>query len=62
MDTPVPNTIGIWHHATRRTQFCLRVEDLGVKYYTQEGVIHLLDSLKKITHILWIDKANISVD
>ena len=45
--TPVPDTIEIFHHVTRRTKFCLCVDNFGVKYYTQEDVMHLIDLLNK---------------
>ena len=43
--SPVPNTIGIWQHATRKTKFCLCVDDFGVKYFSKEDADHLLSSL-----------------
>ena len=43
--TPIPNTIGIWQHSTRRTKFCLCVDELGVKYFNQEDANHLLHTL-----------------
>ena len=45
--TPVPHTIGIWQHATRKTKFCLCVDDFGVKYFSKEDADHLLESLGK---------------
>ena len=43
--TPIPNTIGLWKHATRRTTFCLCVGDFGVKYFSKEDADHLLTAL-----------------
>ena len=40
--TPVEGTVGIWKHATRRTRFCLCVDDFGIKYYSQSDADHLL--------------------
>ena len=40
--SPIPHTIGIWQHATRRTKFCLCVDDFGVKYFTKQDADHLL--------------------
>ena len=45
--TPVPITIGIWNNTTRRTKFCLYIDNFGVKYYTKEDAMNLLDSLNK---------------
>ena len=45
--TPCPNTLGIWHHTTRKTKFCLCVDDFGVKYYSKADAQHLLDSLSE---------------
>ena len=44
---PVPHTLGIWHHKTRRTKFCLCVDDFGVKYFSKEDADHLITSLGK---------------
>jgi hypothetical protein len=44
--SPVPHTLGIWHHKTRRTKFCLCVDDFGVKYYTKDDAQHLIRSLE----------------
>ena len=40
--TPVEGTVGIWKHATRRTRFCLCVDDFGIKYYSQSDADHSL--------------------
>ena len=39
-------TPNIWSHHTGPTNFCLCVDDFGVKYYTQEDANHLIDALK----------------
>jgi len=44
---PVLNCPGIWMHETRRTWFCLCVDDSGVKYFSKEDADHLLNSLRK---------------
>ena len=44
---PVPATIGIWKHTTRKTTFCLCVDDFGVKYYSTDDANHLLNALSK---------------
>ena len=43
---PCPETTGLWKHKTRRTKFCLCVDDFGVKYFSQDDADHFLDSLK----------------
>ena len=43
---PIPHTVGMWKHFTRRTVFCLCVDDFGIKYYTKEDANHLLDALR----------------
>ena len=45
--TPVEGTVGIWKHATRRTRFCLCVDDFGIKYYSQSDADHLLCAIGK---------------
>ena len=45
--TPVPDTIGVWHHNTRTTKSCLCGDDFGVKYYTQKRCNTSPSSLKK---------------
>jgi hypothetical protein len=42
---PCPNTTGLWKHKSRRTKFCLCVDDFGVKYFSNEDADHLLNSL-----------------
>ena len=36
---------GMWKHITRRTVFCLYVDNFGVKYFTQEHADYLLATL-----------------
>ena len=33
---PVPHTLTVWKHKTRRITFCVCVDDFGVKYYNKE--------------------------
>ena len=42
---PIPHTIGLWEHTTRRTKFCLCVDDFGVKYFSKADADHLLTAL-----------------
>ena len=60
--TPVLDTIGIWHHNTRRTKLYLCVDDFGVKYYTKEDAMHFLDSLNKSYTYTVIGKVKSSMD
>ena len=36
----------MWKHHTRRTLFCLCVDDFGIKYYDKADVHHLENALK----------------
>ena len=42
---PVTGTVGVWKHDTRRTKFCLCVDDFGIKYYSKEDAQHLLNAI-----------------
>jgi hypothetical protein len=44
---PVAHSVGLWKHKTRRTRFCLCVDDFGVKYFNQDDADHLLATLRK---------------
>jgi hypothetical protein len=44
---PCPNTEGLWKHVSRRTTFCLCVDDFGIKYFSKEDANHLLASLRQ---------------
>lgn len=44
---PEPNTIGIWSYTSRKTKFCLCVDDFGIKYYSTTDANHLLYALKQ---------------
>ena len=44
---PVPFTTELWAHQTKKTIFCLCVDDFGVKYFSKENADHLIDSFKK---------------
>ena len=35
----------MWGHATRKTKFCLCVDDFGVKYFSKADAEHLLQAL-----------------
>ena len=44
---PVPGTVGLWNHHTRPIQFCLCVDDFGIKYSHKHDAQHLLDSINQ---------------
>ena len=51
---PIPNTVGMWKHKSRPIQFCLCIDDFGIKFINKADVNHLLDTLRS--------KYNITVD
>ena len=42
---PIPGTAGLWRHKTRKTIFCLCVDDFGIKYFSKDDIQHFQDSL-----------------
>ena len=42
---PIPGTVGMWHHKTRPTKFCLCVDDFGIKFWSKEDADHLCNSI-----------------
>ena len=43
--TPVTGTVGLWEHSTRKTKFCLCVDDFGIKYFSKDDANHLLQAI-----------------
>lgn len=43
---PIPGTSGRWLNVTRKTVFCLCVDDFGIKYYNKDDLNYFQDSLK----------------
>ena len=43
---PIPNTVGMWKHDTKPIQFCLCVDDFGIKYVHKKDIEHLIETLK----------------
>ena len=41
---PIPHTIGMWTHKERKTTFCLCVDDFGVKYFSKDDAIYLVQA------------------
>ena len=42
---PIPATLGLWQHVNCRTIFSFCVDDFWVKYYNQEDLNHLQESI-----------------
>ena len=42
---PIPGTSGMFKHVTRPTVFCLCVDDFGIKYFSRDDAIHLIQTL-----------------
>ena len=43
---PDPIAPNIWKHETRKTKFCLCVDDFGVQYFSDSDAQHLISALK----------------
>ena len=43
--SPVEGTVGLWEHTTRKTKFCLCVDDFGIKYFNESDATHLLSAI-----------------
>ena len=44
---PIEGTVGLWHHKTRPTKFCLCVDDFGIKYWSKSDAEHLCNAIGK---------------
>ena len=44
---PIPHSVGMWKHKTRKTLFCLCVDDFGIQYHTQADADHLIHALQQ---------------
>ena len=55
-----PNKIAqiIWKHSTRKTKFCLCVDDFGVQYFNEDDANHLIQALKEKYEIMVDFKGN----
>ena len=53
---PIPCTTGLWAYRILETNFCLCVDDFGVKYFSKEESYHLLCVLKKNVQRLLIGR------
>ena len=43
---PIPATLGLWRHMSKKTIFSLCVDDFGVKYYNKEDLQHLKQAIE----------------
>ena len=43
----LPFSLGLWAQKTRKTRFCLCVDDFGVKYFSVQDADHLLNALRE---------------
>ena len=43
--SPVTGTVRRWEHETRKTKFCLCVDDFGIKYFSIADASHLLQAI-----------------
>ena len=48
---PIPQTVGMWRHKTRKTKFCLCVDDFGIQYHSQADADHLIQALQNFYKI-----------
>ena len=42
---PIKGTVGMWHHKSRPTKFCLCVDDFGIKYWSKKDAEHLCEAI-----------------
>ena len=48
---PVVGTVRLWKHETKRTKFCVCIDDFGVKTFNKNDVQHLLNVLQSAYNI-----------
>ena len=44
----IEGSLGMWKHTTRKTAFCLCIDDFKVIYYSKTDIDHLLTTLQKV--------------
>ena len=44
---PVPTSLSLWHHRSKKTKFCLCVDDFGIKYFSKADADHLIHALRQ---------------
>jgi len=63
--TPCKYSVGLWTHVTRKTKFCLCVDDFGIKYFFKDGADRLITSLRTSGYTVttdWLGQVKIIVD
>ena len=45
--SPIPSSLSMWKHHTRKTIFSLCVDDFGVNYFNKKDADHLLQTLRR---------------
>jgi hypothetical protein len=50
-------TPGLWGHPSRKTKFCLAVDDFGIRSTSEADLQHLLSALRDKQYTILIDTA-----
>jgi hypothetical protein len=48
---PCPHTPGLWKHISHNINFCLVVNDFGVKYVNEDDAKHLINGLRELYEV-----------
>ena len=48
---PIPHSVGMWKHKSRKTLFCLCVDDFGIQYHNRADADHLIHALQQFYEI-----------
>ncbi len=48
---PIPHSVGMWKHITRKTLFCLCIDDFGIQYHSKADADHLIYALRQFYKI-----------
>ena len=48
---PIPHSVGMWKHKSRKTLFCLCVDDFGIQYHSRADADHLIHALRQFYKI-----------
>ena len=43
---PIPQTLGLWRHTSRKTTFIFCVDDFGIQYFSKVDTNHLIDAIQ----------------
>ena len=49
---PAPTTPGFWRHNKNEITFTLVVDDFRIRYQRKEGILHLINELKKKIEVI----------